>query len=135
MPWHHKPPFLERGDPSPPASGSEPDRSKEVADLSSEARGRRDELMLDFLEVLAPRDLADVEFSEVTLNDGQLLSKASKGLFSHAVDTFGSDSIARQWFSIQCGAMDNRTPLQLVESGQAAEVERILDCIDYGMLA
>ncbi len=33
-------------------------------------------------------------------------------------------------------ALSNRTPLQVIQGeGGEAEVERILDCIDYGMLA
>jgi hypothetical protein len=57
-------------------------------------------------------------------------------LLAHAVETFGSERIARKWLSSECGALHNRTPLQVIQSeGNETEVERILDCIDYGMLA
>ena len=62
-------------------------------------------------------------------------SKMKQNLFAHAVETFGSENAALDWFSSQCGALKNQTPLEALESGNAADVERILDRIDYGMLA
>lgn len=60
----------------------------------------------------------------------------SPELIAHAVETFGSDEAARAWLSSDCGALNNRTPLEVIQSDRnEAEVERILDCIDYGMLA
>jgi hypothetical protein len=57
-------------------------------------------------------------------------------LMKHAVDTFGSEKDARTWLSIQCGALNNQTPSAFLRStGDSAEVERILTCIDYGMIA
>ena len=54
----------------------------------------------------------------------------------HAIETFGSKRIARNWLSNECGALNNRTPLQAIQSeGGEAEVERILNCIDHGMYA
>lgn len=54
----------------------------------------------------------------------------------HAVETFGSEWAARNWLSSECGALNNRTPLEVIPAeGNEAEVERILDSIDYGMLA
>lgn len=58
-----------------------------------------------------------------------------KIVIDHAVETFGSERIARNWLSGACGALNNRTPLQVIQGEGEAEVERILDCIDYGMLA
>ena len=60
----------------------------------------------------------------------------SPGLLAHAVATFGSERAAQAWLSSECGALNNRTPLGVIRAdGTEAEVERILDCIDYGMLA
>jgi len=57
-------------------------------------------------------------------------------LLAHAVETFGSAATARVWLSSECGALNNRTPLEAIQSdGDEAEAERVLDCIDYGMLA
>lgn len=60
----------------------------------------------------------------------------SVDLLAHAVDTFGSEKNARAWLSSECGALDRQTPLQVIaRDGNSKEVERILDCIDYGMFA
>ncbi len=59
----------------------------------------------------------------------------SPRLLAHAVDTFGSERSARSWLSSECGALNNQTPFDVFRTGDVAEVERILDCIDYGMLA
>jgi uncharacterized protein (DUF2384 family) len=60
----------------------------------------------------------------------------SPELIAHTVETFGSDGVARIWLASECGALNNRTPLEVIQSdGDEVEVERVLDCIDYGMLA
>ena len=57
-------------------------------------------------------------------------------LMKHAVDTFGSEKVARVWLSTECGVLNNQTPAAFLQStGNSAEVERILGCIDYGMIA
>jgi RNA polymerase sigma-70 factor, ECF subfamily len=57
-------------------------------------------------------------------------------LLAHAVETFGSERAAQAWLSSECGALNNRTPLEVIQSGgDDAEVERILACIAYGMIA
>jgi uncharacterized protein (DUF2384 family) len=56
-------------------------------------------------------------------------------LMAHAVDTFGSERKALNWFSVECGDLKNQSPLSVILSGNHSEVERILDCIDHGMLA
>jgi len=63
-------------------------------------------------------------------------AEVSATLFAQATETFGSGQTARRWLSSECGALNNRTPLKVIrESGNEAEVERILSCIDYGMIA
>lgn len=59
----------------------------------------------------------------------------SPNLLAHAVQTFGSARAARSWLSSECGALHNQTPLNVIQAGNGAEVERVLDCIDYGMFA
>ena len=68
---------------------------------------------------------------------GEPPSKAiTKPLWSHALKTFGSASLAREWFSTACGALDNRAPVNVLKrEGGAREIDRILGCIDYGMIA
>src|ERR1700680_308012 len=59
-----------------------------------------------------------------------------KSLWAHALKTFGSASLATEWFLAECGALDNRAPIDSItrEDG-TREVDRILGCIDYGMIA
>jgi uncharacterized protein (DUF2384 family) len=59
-----------------------------------------------------------------------------KPLWAHALRTFGSASLATEWFLTRCGALDNRSPIETVrdEDGRQ-EVDRILGCIDHGMIA
>jgi uncharacterized protein (DUF2384 family) len=59
----------------------------------------------------------------------------SPNLLAHAVGTFGSKRAPLGWLSSECGALKNQTPFDLIWAGNEAEVERILDCIDYGMFA
>lgn len=74
--------------------------------------------------------------SASAVRPGEGTEVLSASLLAHAVDTFGSEQIARKWLSSECGALNNRTPLQVIQGeSNEAEVERILDCIDYGMLA
>ena len=62
--------------------------------------------------------------------------RVSTKLLIHAAETFGSEQSARRWLMSECGALDNRTPLQFIEdAGDDTRVERVLDCIDYGMIA
>ncbi len=57
-------------------------------------------------------------------------------LMKHATETFGSEEVALEWLSIECGALNNETPAGFIKkTGNEAEVERILNCIDYGMIA
>jgi hypothetical protein len=65
----------------------------------------------------------------------KLRDLASPDLLAHTLETFGSERVARRWLSSQCGDLNNQTPLQAIQAGNEAEVERILGCIDYGMLA
>ena len=62
-------------------------------------------------------------------------SDLSPSLLAHAVETFGSRRAALEWFSSECGALRNQTPFEAIRAGHGSEVERILACIDYGMLA
>jgi hypothetical protein len=63
-------------------------------------------------------------------------NEVSPSLLAHLLETFGSEPTARSWLSSQCGALNNRTPLEVIQAeGNDKEVERILNCIDYGMLA
>ncbi len=57
-------------------------------------------------------------------------------LMKHAIETFGSEKAAREWMSVECGALNNKTPAEFIKStGDVAEVDRILGCIDYGIIA
>jgi DNA-binding NtrC family response regulator len=84
--------------------------------------------------------------------EGTLLSKEKKpvesrrntrlnpeipgSLWAHALQTFGSAALAMEWFLAECGALDNQTPIDIVRGeGGMREVDRILGCIDYGMIA
>jgi uncharacterized protein (DUF2384 family) len=60
----------------------------------------------------------------------------SANTLAHAIETFGSEQAARRWLSSECGALNNRTPLQVIQ-GKAGvtEVDRILSCIDHGIFA
>lgn len=62
--------------------------------------------------------------------------EVSPSLLAHLLETFGSEPTARNWLSSECGALNNRTPLEVIQAdGNELEVERVLNCIDYGMLA
>jgi hypothetical protein len=57
-------------------------------------------------------------------------------LMKHAIETFGSEEAAEEWMSIECGALNNESPANFIhKTGNVAEVDRILGCIDYGMIA
>ena len=57
-------------------------------------------------------------------------------VWAHAHRTFGSASLAAEWFLAECGALGNRPPVDTIgDDGGALEIERILGCIDYGMIA
>jgi len=70
-------------------------------------------------------------------DDGNALKgQRHSRLMKHAIETFGSEQAAREWLSIECGALNNRSPSEFINNtGNVAEVERILNCIDYGMIA
>ena len=60
----------------------------------------------------------------------------SMRLLVHAAETFGSEQAAQKWLMSECGALNKRTPLQSIEdAGDDPKVERVLDCIDHGMIA
>jgi len=43
---------------------------------------------------------------------------------------------AEKWVYSRCGSLDDRLPFDVITStGSEAEVERILNCIDHGMIA
>jgi uncharacterized protein (DUF2384 family) len=66
---------------------------------------------------------------------GQRLRQPSN-LLKHAIETFGSEKMALIWLVSECGVLNNETPTAFIEqTGNEAEVERILGCIDYGMIA
>jgi DNA-binding NtrC family response regulator len=67
---------------------------------------------------------------------GGIENKIPKRLWEHAIRTFGSALLAKEWFGAECGALDNRPPIDVVpsEAGRR-EVDRILGCIDHGMIA
>jgi len=57
-------------------------------------------------------------------------------LWAHALRTFGSSSQASAWFQSECGSLSNRTPIDVLgDRGGEQEVDRILGCIDFGMIA
>jgi uncharacterized protein (DUF2384 family) len=65
-----------------------------------------------------------------------IVNRIPKPVWEHAIKTFGSASLAMEWFGAECGALDNRTPIDVIASGEGRpEVDRILGCIDYGMIA
>lgn len=68
--------------------------------------------------------------------DRKRRDQVSPSLLAHLLDTFGSEPTARDWLSSECGALNNRTPLEVIRAeGNELEVERVLTCIDYGMFA
>jgi DNA-binding NtrC family response regulator len=63
-------------------------------------------------------------------------SEVPKPLWAHALETFGSTTLAMEWFFADCGALDNRTPIDSIHGDRGIhEVDRILGCIDHGMIA
>ncbi len=57
-------------------------------------------------------------------------------VWAHALKTFGSASLATDWFLTECGALGNRAPIETMnDDGGGREIDRILGCIDYGMIA
>jgi len=57
-------------------------------------------------------------------------------VWAHALRTFGSASLAADWFVAECGALGNRPPIDTMnDDGGGREIDRILGCIDYGMIA
>lgn len=66
----------------------------------------------------------------------RLSRQIPKSLWAHALQTFGSASLATEWFLAACGALDNRAPIDAIRSEDGRqEVDRVLGCIDYGMIA
>jgi uncharacterized protein (DUF2384 family) len=79
-------------------------------------------------------DSADVveKIREVSTQHSRQLSH----LMAHAIETFGSEEAAEEWMSIECGALNNESPANFIrKTGNLGEVDRILGCIDYGMIA
>jgi uncharacterized protein (DUF2384 family) len=67
---------------------------------------------------------------------GLMKREVPKLLWAHARKTFGSASLAADWFVAECGALDRRAPIDAIrEEGGRQEIDRILGCIDYGMIA
>jgi uncharacterized protein (DUF2384 family) len=57
-------------------------------------------------------------------------------VWAHALRMFGSASSAADWFVAECGALGNRSPIDTVsDDGGGREIDRILGCIDYRMIA
>lgn len=53
----------------------------------------------------------------------------------HAIETFGNDG-AILWLNSGCGALNNCRPVDLLATPEGEEeVDRILTCIDHGMIA
>lgn len=68
--------------------------------------------------------------------DPSITGQIPKSLWAHALKTFGSASLATEWFSARCGALGNRAPIDTISyKNGRAEIDRILGCIDYGMIA
>jgi len=73
---------------------------------------------------------------ELTEKPGVAEAQQYSKLMEHAIDTFGSEETAREWLSIECGALNNQSPNNFIRgTGNLAEVDRILTCLDYGMIA
>jgi len=65
----------------------------------------------------------------------QVRRDVPKALWAHALETFGSASLASDWFIAECGALQNRPPIDIVgDLGGSQEIDRILGCLDYGMI-
>lgn len=57
-------------------------------------------------------------------------------LFDRAVDVFGNEEKAFRWLRSPCRALDGKVPVELAfTSTGAAEVERELGRIDYGIIS
>ena len=57
-------------------------------------------------------------------------------VWRHALETFGTAASATEWFTSGCGAMNNRQPIhRIADEDGPMEVDRILGCIDHGMIA
>lgn len=83
-------------------------------------------------EILGVLNRPSIKATGVTTENLPVTSQ----LMSRAIETFGSEQAAREWLSLECGDLDNRTPAAFIKiTGNEGEVERILGCIDYGMIA
>jgi uncharacterized protein (DUF2384 family) len=71
------------------------------------------------------------------MDEGDWLERQGHAcLMANSTETFGSEKVAREWLSLECGALNHRPPLDFIsDGGNVAEVERILNCLDYGMIA
>ena len=60
------------------------------------------------------------------------LPESANVVLEHAVTTFGSQNKAWDWLSSECGALQNRIPLDLLRKGDLELVEEELSRIDHG---
>jgi uncharacterized protein (DUF2384 family) len=68
----------------------------------------------------------------------QLEHPSPEIIWSRAVEVFGGDELAKKWMATALPVLDQQTPQQYADSGDAAkqrEVLMILTRIDYGMFS
>jgi uncharacterized protein (DUF2384 family) len=70
-------------------------------------------------------------FQAITGRDAGLPEVAS-AVLEHAVTTFGSQTKAWDWLRSECGALQNRIPLDLLRQDEIEQVEEELSRIDHG---
>jgi putative toxin-antitoxin system antitoxin component (TIGR02293 family) len=64
----------------------------------------------------------------------EILAEVAPEIWTHAVETFGSESQALRWMRQHLAELDDRTPEDvLLEDHHSASVEAILTRIDYGV--
>jgi uncharacterized protein (DUF2384 family) len=64
----------------------------------------------------------------------ETLAEIAPDIWTHAVETFGSESRALRWMRQNLAELDGRTPEDvLLEDHHSASVETILTRIDYGV--
>ncbi len=86
--------------------------------------------------VWAKKESSDCECPPIAELRSPFKIEPSSNLMNHAIETFGPDRAAGEWLSIECGALNNQAPADFLKNtGNEAEVERILGYIDYGMIA
>jgi hypothetical protein len=60
------------------------------------------------------------------------LPEMATAVLEHAVTTFGSQTKAWDWLRSECGALQNRIPLDLLRQDEIELVEEELSRIDHG---